>query len=73
MADWQDISTAPRDGTFVLLYDDRFKHSEASYLIAHWHTPLEEWAGRPNSKGRFPLWGEATHWMPLPVPPEPQP
>lgn len=66
---WQSIETAPKDGTWILLYDDRFLHSETSYLIAKWHGPLKLWVGRSNSKGRFPLWDAATHWMPLPKPP----
>ncbi|MXP42947.1 DUF551 domain-containing protein [Allopontixanthobacter sediminis] len=68
--DWQPIETAPKDGTWIVVYDDRFKHSEASYLIARWHRALKVWSGTSNSQGRFALWHDATHWMPLPAPPE---
>lgn len=68
-AEWQPIETAPKDGSAVILYDDRFAHSPSSYLMASWHAPLKVWAARPNSKGRFTLWHDATHWQPLPAPP----
>lgn len=67
---WQPIETAPKDGEWVIIYDDQYRHSHASYLISHWHGSLKVWAGRSNSQGRFATWDEATHWMPLPAPPE---
>jgi hypothetical protein len=66
---WQPIETAPKDGEWIIVYDANYDHSSSSYLIAYWHKPLKVWAGKPNSKGRFPLWENATHWMPLPPAP----
>ena len=71
MTDWQDISTAPRDGTVILGFWGEFIFPVA------W----ERWPGR------VPLWGwrvarwedfnfllavEPTHWMPMPLPPAPR-
>lgn len=72
MSEWQPIETAPKDGAWIILYDDNFKHSEHSYLIATWHPQVKSWKGATNSKGRFPLWEDATHWMPLPEKPHDQ-
>jgi hypothetical protein len=73
---WQPIRTAPRDGTWVILYDPAFKGempvSVGSYMTADdrdtkgrfkrgdWH--LFEWDGLPS-------FSSPTHWMPLPAPP----
>lgn len=65
---WQDIADAPRDG-WIWICDNRFKPSESSHLIAKWHPQLNCWQGRMNTKGRFTVWHEATHWQPLPTPP----
>lgn len=65
MTDWQDISTAPKDGTLVLLAystgPDPFNWGMATarYRWSGWHTVN----GNPRSF-------EPTHWQPLPEPPE---
>jgi len=64
---WKPIETAPQDGTFVLLYDDGYKHSSNSYLIAQFDGGV--WWGKKTNSGRAIIWQEATHWMPLPEPP----
>ncbi len=61
MSEWQDISTAPKDGTKVLCYTIK------GVIIMHWHQP-----GNPTARA---FWtGEKsvqpTHWMPLPEPPK---
>lgn len=68
MSEWQPIDSAPRDGTYVLLYDDRFLHSVDSYLIARYEHG--DWWGRPTKSGISHLWREATHWQHLPAPPQ---
>lgn len=82
MSEWRDISTAPRDGTQVLL----FPHM----VTAHWDfgddewmimtvplnkdgTIAEDWSARPVMW--FCVYAniegyEPTYWQPLPEPPE---
>lgn len=58
---WQTISTAPRDGTFILMYDPDFGHPKT---------------GTGDAKG-FYFFGDddryyfaPKYWMPLPTPPK---
>lgn len=56
---WQDIETAPKDGTPVLV-----SIPEAILIVAEWYSiPNGAW----HSAGR--RLAEPTHWMPLPAPP----
>jgi len=72
MMDWQPIETAPKDGTRVLLYcakaSTQTKWRQGMQAVDYWRTRenagFEGW-GKFN-KSHFP----ATHWMPLPEPPE---
>lgn len=68
MSQWQPIETAPKDGTFVQLYDDRYKHSPSSYLMAKYDHGI--WWGQMTPSGKAIIWRDATHWMPLPPPPD---
>ena len=66
-AQWFPISTAPRDGTAVLLigrYPNNRGWSDIyqSWLQADW---ADHWARWPHSFA-------PTHWMPLPAPPSDQ-
>jgi hypothetical protein len=60
--DWQEIETAPRDGTHILGYVlDGTEHHIYEVIHDHhgsWYESGEEYRFRP------------THWMPLPEPPE---
>lgn len=58
MSDWQDISTAPKDGTFILVWAMPYVE------MAHWRG---RWRIGNDVTGTklFP-----THWMPLPPAPE---
>lgn len=70
---WQPIETAPRDGTWVLVYEPR--EYEPRVHVAHWGTP--EWHGGPSTWVTMALGpnpdtynaDDASHWMPLPPPP----
>lgn len=72
MSEWQPISSAPRDGTCVLL--GRFTNGKAQIdhngkmAVDYWHSrdvhDFEGW-GKFNSR----YW-PATHWMPLPARPD---
>jgi len=65
---WQDISTAPRDGSLMLLSDANWPHAAhrggAPVKVGgFWH---DKW-------NIFGASWEPTHWMPLPEPPLPSP
>ena len=66
---WQPIETAPKDGTYVLLFDAGYKDP---YLLAAWEIIDERWWSKPTKSGASIVWGSATHWMPLPAAPSPQ-
>ncbi len=62
---WQPISTAPKDGTTILAWQDsrvrllRWKRVEGFPDGGYW----DEWHARLSHV-------PPTHWMPLPEPPE---
>lgn len=73
MTDWQPISTAPKDGTTVML-------TGSYWVVAGWFShsdflgpdaKLGAWVdGDPRHDGRALKGDHApTHWMPLPEPP----
>lgn len=76
MSDWQPIETAPRDGTYVLLYNGEPMWA-GCYECAAWFGEGETacwWsAGGPNGglEVSYVKDGDLTHWMPLPEPPQP--
>lgn len=65
--EWRDISTAPKDGTNILVWWPLQMHCP---VVAHW---ADKWS---NGLGwKFTGWGEPletapTHWQPLPLPPK---
>ena len=65
-AAWQPIETAPKDGVDVLITDGTYT------VVAHWN---EKYGWRVSwSRDVFCDSGEdATHWMPIPAPPEATP
>lgn len=76
MSDWQDISTAPKDGTEILL----FTHHEADEYLDESFDAVQIglWDDGNHAPGsafhREPGWcqqkiGKPTHWMPLPKAP----
>jgi hypothetical protein len=71
---WQPIATAPKDGTLVLLYIRHlFGHHDRSFDAARWNAEKEEWIYDAYPSGEVvEVWGHewATHWQPLPAPPE---
>jgi len=66
MSKWRHIKTAPKDGTFVLLYDARYLHSPSSYLIGQFQD--DSWWGQRTASGKCIVWNGATHWKPLDKP-----
>lgn len=64
MSDWQPIDTAPKDGTLILMADG------GSVLCGLWSKDESGWVdGSRDRNGELVTW-DATHWMPLPAPPE---
>lgn len=68
---WQPIETAPKDGTAVLVVNDKALDPEA--LVAHWNGEWRvdttyAWANAEDPWGHFGTI-DATHWMPLPPAP----
>lgn len=55
---WQPISTAPRDGTNILIYEA----DEGTVRVARWRddTIPTGWSGSERTP---------SHWLPLPLPP----
>ena len=77
--EWQDISTAPRDGTLVLVYGpwacEISGPAEPAMTTASW-TDRTDYVGYNwyvECTGYAAAWVAATHWMPLPNPPAPPP
>lgn len=75
MTEWQDISTAPKDGTEVLLFgllDDSprgmTEYHGAYCICGYWEALDEAWCAIPGDwDGPFFY---PTHWMSLPSPPK---
>lgn len=60
---WRDISTAPKDGTRFLAFEQ-----SGDYCISEcwWQHDFQEWSGWQNDWDNEP---NPTHWMPLPAAP----
>ncbi len=60
---WQDISTAPKDGSEVLVY---METRPPSIEVAYFSDTVERWFGMNGGESSLHY---VTHWMPLPPPP----
>jgi hypothetical protein len=60
--DWQPISTAPKDGTHVLVSGPHALPTTVHWFDGAWHLSV-------NQQGEFSayVWGEPTHWLALPM------
>ena len=69
MTDWQPISSAPRDGAQIIVWDKKWR----TYSIAEWVHPRDQWCavvdGRVAIERDGPVIIEPEYWMPLPSPP----
>jgi hypothetical protein len=66
MSEWRDISTAPRDGVFVLLHNDNW----ASDVEGFWHKGSQSWSANtriPGIENRVISPEPPTYWKPLTV------
>ena len=61
MSEWQPISTAPKDGEWILLYEER----DDEHAIECGFFDCGDWYGPDHIYTIYP-----THWQPLPEPPE---
>lgn len=68
LMEWQDIATAPRDGTPILAYRHDHYAKFGHMQVTFWRTPED--------KAGYTGWGEfnkhfwpPTHWTPLLAPP----
>ncbi|QNP78389.1 hypothetical protein [Agrobacterium tumefaciens] len=61
VAEWQDISTAPRDGTTVLLYAPGWDSPKTG-----WTYGTDDWQDCPYSRSGDERY-QPTHWMPVPT------
>ncbi len=75
--EWRPIETAPKDGTWVLLYapPKQYERETGEMYVATWE-PIDynsgpQWAFGARGMEHSFLRGvyDATHWMPLPQPP----
>jgi len=66
--EWQPIETAPRDGTWVIVYRPNANEYIRHIGQDHWRLDLEGgcWGGSP-------ALCQPTHWMPFPEPPAESP
>jgi hypothetical protein len=75
---WQPIETAPKDGTMILVYEPAIgEYGEEGIYIVSWN---REYSRQPKTwcvilseqdeQGGCSTVDYATHWMPLPPPPE---
>lgn len=67
MSDWQDIATAPRDGTRVLLW---FNELDPHTIQSEWRDEVgwvDVWNNDRIELTHSFIW--PTHWMSLPEPP----
>jgi hypothetical protein len=70
MSDWQPISTAPKDGTQILVYFPQIGVWQVLWSREVFNDGF--WCVSDNKFEDRPLRGwsdEPTHWMPLPDPP----
>jgi hypothetical protein len=64
MSEWQPIETAPKDGTWLLLFGN--PHGwHMRYAIGNWFEGHGPWCGLEAE-----YLGDITHWMPLPTAPD---
>ena len=70
---WQPIETAPKNGTFIDLWDDKYMYriTDARWAYHYWENgkPIGEKSWGPSDRDG-PFCGKPTHWMPLPKKPE---
>lgn len=73
-SDWQDIATAPKDGTRIDIYATTWRPAFNDFVGERF--PNCVWMSGDSMSNRAPYWlnlhkdWHPTHWQPLPAPPE---
>jgi hypothetical protein len=75
MSEWQPIETAPKDGSWIILWaKDHLEHfgdypdKSLEYWVARWSNNAWRWYNQDDEVVCNDY--EMTHWMPLPDPPQ---
>jgi len=66
MIDWQDIETAPKDETWVLLYGDEC--DEPRVHAAFWSEEGRDWFDSEAASNSVTDFWQPTHWAALELP-----
>lgn len=64
MSEWQDISTAPKNGTFIILHNPNWPNDVEGF----WHNGSQKWSANlrvPQLENRVVGNEPPTHWKPL--------
>lgn len=76
--EWQQIETAPTDGSWVLLTGGKIDYgwdgdAKPACVVGQWNVSRNifrgEWHFAWYDSGYYGEYEEPTHWMPLPTPP----
>lgn len=68
MTEWQPIETAPKDLSSVLVYIPGYVLGQENEIASvYWNVRFKCWCAV--AVEMEPIYGEPTHWMPLPPPP----
>lgn len=78
MSEWRPIETAPKDGTCFLAWGDWAGEINGpdftnTICVIRWDGGRSDYPGYPWQVAHSDAYGEwmhATHWMPLPEPPQ---
>jgi Protein of unknown function (DUF551) len=80
MSEWQDIESAPKDGSYMLMYFPEVGYRSESIRVGFFDAdkyakkPKPYFRGIGNPLGvKYERDNQPTHWMPLPKPPEAKP
>lgn len=72
MSEWQDIKTAPKDGTDVYLYEQNYYGVVSAHYEGEGEDGEDCWVlTNMTSYDESSVVEHPTHWMPLPPLPEP--
>lgn len=64
---WKKIGSAPKDGSFVILYVPSEENPIYKICVGHWCSVTKSWF---NINGSYGYQIIPTHWMYLPDPPK---